>query len=490
MTINRMDSMKSKQIWTLVLCSVGAFMVALDALVVATALSTIRLRLGASIEELEWMVNAYTLSFAVLLLPAAALGDRFGRRKMFVAGLALFILASAACALSPGAGWLIAARAIQGCGAALVMPLALTLLSAAFPPEQRGRALGAFSGAAGLAVLAGPVVGGAIVQGISWQWIFWLNVPIGLLVIPLVLSRVEESFGPRSTLDVGGLLLVTGAALGLVWALIRGNSAGWGSFEIVASLTTGLLLAVAFVLWELRVRVPMLPMRFFRSRSFAAGNAAGFFFFASLYGSTFFLAQFLQTGLGYSPLGAGVRMLPETVILFTVAPISGILINRLGERTIMVGAMLLQAVAMVWIGLIARPGVTYAELIAPLLIAGFGAAVIPTSQSVVISSVAPTAIGKASGTFNMLRQLGAAFGVATLAAVFAGAGSFHTAQTFNAGFSPAMAAAAALSLLGTMAGLLLPRKPVTAEERTQSPALPSLQPVPLPDAVSAGSGRR
>jgi len=358
MMINRTDSMKSKQVWTLVLCSVGAFMVALDALVVATALSTIRLRLGASIEELEWTVNAYTLSFAVLLLPGAELGDRFGRRKMFVAGLALFILASAACALSPGVGWLIAARAVQGCGAALVMPLALTLLSAAFPPEQRGRALGAFSGAAGLAVLAGPVVGGAIVQGISWQWIFWLNVPIGLLVIPLVLSRVDESFGPRTTLDVGGLLLVTGAALGLVWGLIRGNSAGWGSFEIVASLTAGLLLAVAFILWELRVRVPMLPMRFFRSRSFAAGNAACFFFFASLYGSTFFLAQFLQTGLGYSPLGAGVRMLPETVILFAMAPISGALINRLGERTIMVVAMLLQAVAMVWIGLIARSGVT------------------------------------------------------------------------------------------------------------------------------------
>ena len=286
-----------------------------------------------------------------------------------------------------------------------------------FPPEQRGRALGAFSGAAGLAVLAGPVVGGAIVQGISWQWIFWLNVPVGLLVIPLVLSRMEESYGPRTTLDVGGLLLVSGAALGLVWGLVRGNSAGWGSFEIVASLTAGLLLAVAFVMWELRVRVPMLPMRFFRSRSFAAGNAAGFFFFASLNGSVFFLAQFLQTGLGYSPLEAGVRMLPETVVLFAITPISGILINRLGERTIMVGAMLLQAVAMIWIGLIARPGIAYSALIAPLFIAGFGAAAIPTSQSVVIGSVAPTAIGKASGTFNMLRQLGAAFGVAILAAV-------------------------------------------------------------------------
>jgi EmrB/QacA subfamily drug resistance transporter len=481
--------MTSKQVWTLVLASVGAFMVALDALVVATALTTIHLRLGASIEELEWTVNAYTLTFAVLLMPGAELGDRFGRRRMFVAGLALFILASAACALSPGIGWLIAARAIQGCGGALVMPLALTLLSAAFPPEQRGRALGVFSGAAGLAVLAGPVVGGAIVQGISWQWIFWLNVPIGLIVIPLVLSRVEESFGPRTTLDAGGLLLVTGAALGLVWGLVRGNSAGWGSFEIVASLTAGVLLAVAFIVWELRVRAPMLPMRFFRSRSFAAGNAAGFFFLAALYGSTFFLAQFLQTGLGYSPLGAGVRMLPETVVLFAMAPISGILINRIGERTIMVVAMLLQAVAMVWIGLIARPGLTYSELIAPLFIAGFGAAAIPASQSVVISSVAASAIGKASGTFNMLRQLGAAFGVAILVAVFAGAGSFHSTQAFSAGFSQAMAAAAVLSLIGAIVGLLLPRKRAIAEERKQATAQPSSQPDLMLAPVNASPGR-
>ncbi|HEX5156110.1 MAG TPA: MFS transporter [Ktedonobacterales bacterium] len=490
MTINRMNDMKSKHIWTLVLCSVGAFMVALDALIVATALNTIRLRLGASIEELEWTVNAYTLSFAVLLMPGAELGDRFGRRRMFVTGLSLFILASAACALSPGVGWLIAARAIQGCGAALVMPLALTLLSAAFPPEQRGRALGVFGGSAGLAVLAGPVVGGAIVQGISWQWIFWLNVPIGLLVIPLVLSRVEESFGPRTTPDVCGLILATGAALGLVWGLVRGNSAGWGSFEVVASLTAGALLAVAFVIWERRVRAPMLPMRFFRSRFFAAGNAAGFLFFAALNGSVFFLAQFLQTELGYSPFEAGVRMLPETVILFTITPISGLLINRLGERTIMVGAMLLQAVAMIWIGLIARPDVAYSALIAPLFIAGFGAAAIPASQSAVMRSVAASAIGKASGTFNMLRQLGAAFGVAILAAVFAGVGSFHSAQAFSAGFSPAMAAAAVLSLLGAIAGLLLPRKRARAEAREQAPEQPASQPVSMPQAVSAISSRR
>lgn len=481
MTIKSTSSMTSKQVWTLALSSIGAFMVALDALVVATALSTIRLHLGASIEELEWTVNAYTLSFAVLLMTGAALGDRFGRRRMFIAGLALFVIASAACALAPNVGWLITARAIQGCGAALVMPLAVTLVSAAFPPEQRGRALGAFSGAAGLAVLSGPVIGGAITQGISWQWIFWVNVPIGLIAIPLVLGRIDESFGPRTPLDIGGLLLVTGAVLGVVWGLIRGNSVGWGSFEIVASLVGGALLMVAFIMWELRARVPMLPMRFFNSRSFAAGNAAGFLFFASLYGSTFFLAQFLQTGLGYSPLGAGVRMLPETVMLFIVAPISGMLINRLGERTIMVGAMLLQAIAFVWIGLIARPGLPYSQLVLPLIIAGFGASAIPASQNAVINSVVAKSIGKASGTFNMLRQLGAAFGVAILSVVFSNAGSFHSTQAFSTGVAPTIAASAALSLMGAIAGFLVPRKHAIVYEPEQELA----QPVPIPQPVNA-----
>lgn len=470
--------MTSKQRWTLALTSVGAFMVALDALVVATALSTIHRQMGASIEELEWTVNAYTLSLAVLLMTGAALGDRFGRRRMFAAGLGIFILASAACALAPSIGWLIAARAIQGSGAALVMPLSVTLMSAAFPPEQRGRALGIFSGTAGLAVLAGPVVGGAIVQGLAWQWIFWLNVPIGLILIPLVGTRIEESVGTSTKLDLGGLLLVSGAVLGVVWGMVRGNSAGWSSFEIVASLVGGVLLGVAFVFWELRASAPMLSMHFFRSRAFAAGNAATFLFFASLYGATFFLAQFLQTAQGNSPLGTGLRMLPWTVMLSVSAPVSGMLINRFGERTLMIVGLLALAISMTWIALIARPDLAYPQLIAPLLIAGLGAAVIPTGQSVIFSSVAANAIGKASGTFNMLRQLGAAFGVAILVAVFSGAGSFHSAQTFSNGFAPAIGASAALSFAGAIACLLLPGKRMVAAAEAKTPS-----PVRVPQMV-------
>ena len=447
----------------LALASVASFMVALDALVVSTALSTIRHDLGASIETLEWTVNAYTLSFAVLLMTGAALGDRFGRRRMFVGGLGLFAAASAACALAPTANWLIAARAIQGAGAALVTPLAMALLIAAFPPEARGKALGIFSGLTGLAVLSGPVVGGAISQGIAWQWIFWLNVPIGLLAIPFVLSRIQESFGLRTALDIPGLALVTGATLGVVWGLVRGNTAGWGSLEVVTALAAGILLAVAFVAWERRAREPMLPMRFFRSRAFSLGNAANFLTFASLFGALFFMAQFLQTAQGYGPLATGLRLLPWTGTVFIVAPIAGALVNRVGERTLMVGGLSLQAIGMGWIALIATPNLAYAALVAPLIVAGCGISMsIPATQNAVMNSVARNDIGKASGTFNMLRQLGGAFGVAILVAVFARGGSYASAQAFSDGFARALGVSAAMSLMGAVACLGLPgRREVT-----------------------------
>jgi len=239
----RQDSSKSASTWVLALTAVASLMVALDVTVVTTALPTIKRDLGASTQGLEWTVNAYVLSFAVLLMTAAALGDRFGRRRAFIAGLGLFAAASAACGLAPGIGTLIAARAVQGAGAALVAPLALALLSAAFPPERRAWALGIFSAITGLAVLGGPVIGGAITQGIAWQWIFWLNVPIGLLTILLARARMAESYGPNTALDIPGLALASGAALGVVWGLVRGNPAGWGSIEVVGSLTVGLLLA-------------------------------------------------------------------------------------------------------------------------------------------------------------------------------------------------------------------------------------------------------
>ena len=317
--------------WVLVLTGLGSLMAALDTLVVAAALTTLRVDLGASVEELEWTVNAYNLSFAVLMITAAALGDRYGRRRLYAAGLALFAAASAACALAPDVGWLIAARAVQGVGAALILPLGLALLSAAFPPERRGAAIGIFSAITGLAVASGPLVGGAVVEGLAWEWVFWLNVPIGLAAIPFVLTKMRESYGGDTGLDIPGLVLVTGGALGLVWGLVRGNAAGWGSAEVVGALAAGALLLAAFVVWERRAREPMLPLRLFRSRAFSAGNAAMFFTFASLFGAVFFFAQLLQTGLGHGALDTGLRLIPWTVTFLTVAPVAGTLADRVGD---------------------------------------------------------------------------------------------------------------------------------------------------------------
>jgi EmrB/QacA subfamily drug resistance transporter len=445
-----------RQKWVLILTSIASLMVALDVTVVATALSSIRLHLGASIEQLEWTVNAYGLSFAVLLMTGSALGDRFGRRRLFAGGMALFVAASAACALAPDVGTLIAARAVQGAGAAVVAPVSLAMLGAAFPPERRGRALGIYGGITGLAVLGGPVVGGAITQGLAWQWIFWLNVPIGLAAIPFVLRRMDESFGPRAALDAPGLGLVTGAALGIVWGLVRGNTSGWGSLEVVGTLGAGVVFAVLFVVWELRAGEPMLPMRLFRSRAFASGNAATLLMFGALFSAVFFMAQFLQTALGQSPLQAGLRLIPWTGTVFIVSPIAGALVDKVGERPLVVGGLLMQAAGLAWVALLARTGLPYAQMIPPLIIAGVGISMaLPAAQNAVMGAVMPTEIGKASGTFSTMRQLGGAFGLAIAVAVFTGAGSYASPGAFSDGFGPAIAVSAALSLCGALAGMSL-----------------------------------
>jgi len=444
--------------WVVVLTAIGSLMAALDTLVVSTALSTIRLDLGASVEQLEWTVNAYNLSFAVLLMTGAALGDRYGRRNFYALGVALFTAASAACALAPNVGVLIAARALQGAGSALLVPLGLALLSAAFPPERRGAAIGMFSAITGLAVASGPLIGGAVVQGLAWQWIFWINVPIGALAVPLVLTKMRESHGADTSLDLRGLALVTGGVLGFVWPLVRGNQAGWGSPEVLGSFVLGALLIAAFVAWELRTSEPMLPMSFFRSRAFSAGNAAIFLTFASLFSAVFFYAQLLQTGLGYDALGAGLRLMPWTATFITVAPVAG---------------LTLQAAGLAWLALIAEPGMAYSQMLAPFILGGVGVSMaIPAAQNSVLGTMAEGELGKAAGANSMMRELGGVFGIAVVVAVFAGAGSFASPQAFTDGFEPAILVAAGLALVGAMAGLALPgRRAVVA------PLVPRVQEV-------------
>jgi EmrB/QacA subfamily drug resistance transporter len=450
--------------WTLVLASVGVFMTALDTLVVTTSLPVLRVSLHASLSSLEWTVNAYNLSFACLLLTGAALGDRFGRRRMFAIGIGVFTAASAASALSPSVDALIAARAFQGAGAAMVMPLTLTLISEAFPLEKRGVAIGLWGGITGLAVAAGPVVGGAIAGGINWHWIFWLNVPIGLALMPLAARRLSESFGPRPQLDLVGLGLAAAGALGVTWGLVRANSVGWGSVEIVASLLAGVALIGLFLEWERRAKNPMLQLAFFRDRAFASANAVSFFMYAALFGTLFLMSQFFQIALGHSPLGAGIRLLPWTAAPMVIAPLAGALSERYGNRPFMAAGLALQTIGLGWIALIAAPGMGYAELGVALTIAGIGISMcFPTVANAVLASVPLQEAGVASGTNSMLRELGGVLGVAVLASVFARQGVYHSPALFIHGFTQALWVGVGFSALGVAAALFAPARSRPAE---------------------------
>jgi EmrB/QacA subfamily drug resistance transporter len=456
----RVDDRPPRKGWTLILASIGVFMTSLDTLVVATALPVLRLDLDASLADLEWTVNAYNLAFACLLLTGAALGDRFGRRRMFNVGVFIFTVASVAAAVSPSVGALIAARALQGAGAAIVLPLTLTLISEAFPADQRGLAIGLSEGAfAGLAVAAGPVIGGAVVEGLDWRWIFWINVPIGLLLIPLSARFLSESFGPRPQLDAIGNGLVAAGLFGLTWGLVRANTVGWGTAEVLLTLAGGAALVGAFVAWERRAQHPMIPLALFRSRGFSTANAVTFFQYAAVIGSLFLIAQFLQTSLGYSPLQAGIRTLPWTGTLMLAAPIAGGLADRLGNRPFMVLGLALQATGLVWIAAIAAPDLNYAWFALALVVNGLGASMVfPAVLNTAVGSVPPQEIGVASGTNGAFREVGGVFGVAILAVVFAQFGALASAQAFADGFGPAMWVGAALPALGIVAALLSPKR--------------------------------
>ncbi len=469
---------RSRTLWTFAISSVALFMVTLDNLVVTTAIPVIRTDLHASLPSLEWTVNAYTLTFAVLLLTGAALGDRFGRRRVFALGIAVFTAGSVAAALAPSVEALNVARAVQGVGGAIVMPLTLTILSAAVPAERRGLALGAWGGISGLAVAFGPLVGGAVVEGISWQWIFWLNVPIGLALVPLALFRLEETHGPAGRLDLPGLGLASGGLLGVVWGLVRGNEQGWASAEIVGTISAGLVLLAAFVVWELRAEQPMLPLRFFRNRGFALANVASLFMFFGMFGSIFLLSQFFQTVQGYSPFGSGLRILPWTLAPMLVAPIAGALSDRIPPKRIIGVGLALQASALAWIAAVSTATVSYGELIGPFVVAGVGMSLFfAPVANVVLSAVRPEEEGKASGANNAVRELGGVFGVAVLAAVFSHVGGYETASSFVDGMNVAVFVGAAVVGLGAVAAFLIPSRRAVAASAAPDAVATELAPV-------------
>jgi len=412
----------------------GAFISALDIVVVATALPTMQAHLGASLADLEWTINAYSLAFGCLMLTGAALGDRFGRRKMYVAGLVTFVAGSAVAALAPSAGVLIAGRVIQGSGAAVLLPLTLALISDAFPPDKRGAAIGIWGGITGLGVAAGPIVGGAVVQGISWQWIFWINVPVGLAVAALSAVRLRESRGRQVRLDLAGMALAGAGLFALTWGPVRAPSVGWDSAEVIGALVAGTALMTAFIAWERRTPYPMLPLAYFRRRGFSTANAVIFFQFMSVIGSLFFITQLFQIGFGYSPLAAGLRILVWMAMPMLVAPVAGALADRVGNRPFMVAGLVLQAAGLGWLAAVVSPGVSYGTLVVPLVLAGVGIAMcFPTVANLVTGSVPLADAGLAAGTNNALNALGGVFGIAILAAVFAAHGSYGSPDAFIVG---------------------------------------------------------
>jgi EmrB/QacA subfamily drug resistance transporter len=430
----------------------------------------IRKDLHASIESLEWTVNAYTLTFAVLLLTGAALGDRFGRRRMLAVGLTIFTVSSAAAALAPTAGALIAARAAQGVGGAIVTPLTLTILSAGIPANRRGAFIGAWSGIAGLAVAFGPLVGGAVVSGISWHWIFWLNVPLGVVLVPLALLRLDETYGPSNRLDLPGVGLASAGLFGIVWGLVRGNSVGWSSPQIVGSLAVGLVVLVLFVLWELRAAAPMLPMRFFRNRVFTLANAASLLMFFGMFGSIFLLSQFFQTVQGYSPIGSGLRILPWTIMPMFVAPVAGALSDRVGGARLMGIGLTLQAAGLASIAAISTPTTPYWQLVAPFMVSGIGMAMFwAPVANVVLTAVHKDEEGQASGAQNAIRELGGVFGVAVLASIWSHYGSYRSGTAFVDGMTPAIWVGAIIVALGAVAAFAIPRR-VRVHEEVAEPA--------------------
>lgn len=445
--------------WTLILTSAATFMAALDNLVVTTALPAIREDLDGSLTDLEWIVNGYTLPFACLLLLAAALGDRFGRRRVFAGGVALFTAASAWAALATSTDVLIAARAVQGAGAAAMLPLSLTLISAAVPANRRGMAFGIWGAVSGLAIASGPLVGGTITEHISWHWIFWLNVPVGVALVPLILRRLGESRGAGSRLDLVGTALASAGLFGIVMGIVRGHEHGWTSDSVLAGFVLGAALLVAFVRWELRTPAPILPMRFFRSRTFTAINAAGLLMFLGAFGSIFLLTQFLQLIQGYSPQAAGLRMLPWTAMPMIVAPIAGAVSDRIGGRPIVISGFVTMAAGLGWFALVNAPDVDYLTQVPAFALCGIGMAMFfAPASAILMSSVSPDEQGIASGVNNAVREVGGVIGIALLASVFTGRGGYESPQAFSDGLTPALWVGVASLLAAAVAALWIQRR--------------------------------
>ncbi len=447
-------------VWLVVVAaSLPMFMATLDNLVMTSALPVVRADLGASVGQLSWFLNAYTLTFATFMLPAATLGDRLGRRRVMVAGIAVFTLASIASALSTTSEALIAARAVQGLGAAAIMPLSLTLLASSVSPALRPVAIGIWGGVSGLGIALGPVVGGAVVEGISWQAIFWLNVPVAVVAVPLLLLTLPESRGAWLRLDPVGTLLIGGGVLAGVWGMVHGNEDGWDSAGVLVPLVLAVVLVPAYVLWARGRAYAVLPLRLFASRGFSVANVVVLLFTTGVFGTVFLLSQYLQVVQGYSPLEAGLRTLPWTAAPMVVAPIAGALASRTGLRALLLVGLALQTAALAWFAVLTESGAAYSSFVVPLAMAGIGMGLtFAPSATMVLDGLPDDDFAIASSANSTIREFGVAFGIALLTAVFLGNGGEISPVGYDGAVGPALLTGAAAVGLATLAAFLAPRR--------------------------------
>jgi EmrB/QacA subfamily drug resistance transporter len=415
----RIFAEENKKWWTLAAVAFGLFMIMLDNTIVNVALPSIERSLHMSISSLEWIVTAYALTFAALLITGGKLGDLYGRRKMFIAGLVVFTLASLACGLAPSAGFLIGARAVQGIGAALMNPATLSIITATFPPKERGQAIGIWAGVSALALAIGPLVGGLIVDNINWHWIFYVNIPVGvvgIIVSRLVIAESRDTSHEQS-IDLPGLVTSSGALLALSYALIEGNRHGWGSPEIVGLFVGAAVLLAAFIRLELRQRLPMLDLGLFKIGAFAGANIVAMLVSLGMFGVFFFISLYVQNVLGYSPTKAGAIFLPMTILIILIAPIAGKLSDRIGSRWLMGAGMSILGVSLL---LYQRIGLHtgFWSLLPQLVLGGVGMALTMSPMtSAAMASVPVDKAGVGSGVLNSFRQVGGSLGIALMGAI-------------------------------------------------------------------------
>ncbi|MFL5842983.1 MAG: DHA2 family efflux MFS transporter permease subunit [Thermoleophilaceae bacterium] len=408
---------------TIAITGAALFMVVLDNLIVAATLPSIERSLGSSLATLEWVLDAYILAFAVLMLTAAALGERYGRRRMFVAGVILFTVSSAAGALAPNVETLIAARALEGIGGAIITPLTLTLLTGAFAPERRSVALGAWSAIAGIGVAAGPIAGGILTSALSWHWVFWVNVPVGIAIAALTPRLIAESRGRRERLDLGGLALATAGLFAVVFATVRANAVGWASLETLATYAAGAALLAGFLRWEARHEHAMVPPRLFETRQFGGANAANFLLAFAMFSGFVMVVQFLSSVLHESPVSVGLHSLFWTAAPMVVSPWAARLGRTYGPIRIATGGLVLAGIGLLTLALTVAPDINPLALAPGLLAIGTGIGlVLPNVVAAALAVIPEADIGKASGVLNTARQVGAVVGVAVGVAVFQTAG--------------------------------------------------------------------